>query len=269
MTLAKSKNSNLAKNKFNGGQNKIILNKTRFVNSTSERVVLVDNATKISEPIQSETLESPMRRQTYLVEEKENIPNLKNNMINYDTTFTSFEHRFKSSDKNHQNTTFSNHINTQNTNCDIMTDDSLDESFNKLINTSSPFNNFFLTPLKSTENLISPFSNTKKCISFDIADKNMAFTSFATSPFKPIDASTAAKIYTPDNRKPTRVSVNLCEKFEEIPKNKLNIDSATFIKNTSSKKFALPLNVEQSVNISQNQECTTTCTPMQHTSNLT
>ncbi|XP_060855887.1 protein abnormal spindle-like [Metopolophium dirhodum] len=262
VTLAKSKNSNLAKNKFNGGQNKIILNKTRFFNSTSERVVLVDNASKISEHIQSETLESPMRRQTYLVEEKENIPNLKNNMIDYDTTFTSFEHCFKRSDKNHQNTTFSNHINTQNTNCDIMTDDSLDESLNKLINTSSPFNDFFLTPLKSTENLISPFSTTKKSISFDIADKNMAFTSFTTSPFKPIDASTAAKIYTPDNRKPTRVSVNLCEKFEEIPK---NIDSETFIKNTIPKKFALPLNVEQSFNISQNHEFTTTFTPMQHT----
>ncbi|XP_008182570.1 protein abnormal spindle isoform X2 [Acyrthosiphon pisum] len=265
VTLAKSKNSNLAKNKFNGGQNKIILNKTRLVNSTSERVVLVDNATKISKPIQSETLESPMRRQTYLVEEKENIPNLKNNMIDYDTTFTSFEHCFKRSDKNHQNPTFSNHINIQNTNCDIMTDDSLDESLNKLINTSSPFNNFFLTPLKNTENLISPFSTTKKCISFDLADKNMAFTSFTTSPFKPIDASTAAKIYTPDNRKPTRISVNLCEKFEEIPKNKLNVDSATFIKNSSPKKFALPLNVEQSFNISQNHECTTTCTPMQDT----
>lgn len=269
MTLAKSKNSNLAKNKFNGGQNKIILNKTRFFNSTSERVVLVDNASKISKPIQSETLESPMRRQTYSVEEKENIPNLKNNMIDYDTTFTSFNHCFKHSDKNHQNTTFSNHINTQNTNCDIMTDDSLDESLNKLINTSSPFNDFFLTPLKSTENLISPFSSTKKCISYDIVDKNMAFTSFTTSPFKPIDASTAAKIYTPDNRKPTRVSVNLCEKFEEKPKNKLNMDNATFIKNTIPKKFTLPLNVEQSFNISQNHEFTTTFTPMQHTSNLT
>jgi len=264
VTLSKSKNSNLAKNKFIGGQNKIILNKTRFVNSASERVVLVDNATKISEPIQSETLESPMRRQTYLVEEKENIPNLENNMISYDPTFTSFEYYFKRSDKNCQNTTFSN---TQNTNCDIMTDDSLDESLNKLINTSSPFNDFFLTPLKSTKNLISPFGTTKQ-ISLDKAEENMAFTSFTTSPFKPIDASTAAKIYTPDNRKPTRVSVNLCEKFEEIPENKLNIDNATFIKNISPKKFALPLNVEQSFNISQNHELTTTCTPIQDTSNL-
>lgn len=268
MTLSKSKNSNLAKNKLIGGQNKIILNKTRFVNSVSERVALVNNATKISEPIQSETLESPMRRQTYLVEEKENIPNLENNMIGYDPTFTSFEHYFKRSVKNCQNTTFSNHINTQNTNCDIMTDDSLDESLNKLTNNSSPFNNFFLTPLKSTKNLISPFGTTKK-ISFDIADENMAFTSFTASPFKPIDASTAAKIYTPDNRKPTRVSVNLCEKFEEIPENKLNIDNATFIKNISPKKIALPLNVKQSFNISQNHELTTTYTSIQDTSNLT
>lgn len=269
MTLAKSKNSNLAKNKFNGGQNKIILNKTRFVNCASERVVLVDNATKISEPIQSEILDSPMRRQTYLVGEKENIPNLENNMTNYDTTFTSFEPYFERPDKNHQyTTTFSNHINTQNTNFDIMTDDSLDESLNKLISTNSPFNDFFLTPLKSTENLISPFSTTKKCNSFGIPDENIAFTSFNTSPFKPIDASTAAKIYTPDNRKPTRVSVNLCEKFEEIPKNKLNIDSATFIKNISTNKFAMPLNIEQSFNISQNHECSTTFTPLHHTSNL-
>jgi len=268
VTLAKSKNSNLAKNKFNGGQNKIILNKTRFVNCASERVVLVDNATKISKPIQSETLNSPMRRQTYLVGEKENIPNFENNMTDYDTTFTSFEPYFKHSDKNRQYTTFINHINTQNINFDVMTNDSLDESLDKLISTNSSFNDFFLTPLKSTENLISPFSIAKKCNSFNITDENMALTSFNTSPFKPIDASTAAKIYTPDNKKPTRVSVNLCEKFEEIPKNKLNIDSATFIKNISTNKFALPLNIEQSFNTSQNHECISTFTPLHHTSNL-
>ncbi|XP_022160068.1 protein abnormal spindle-like isoform X2 [Myzus persicae] len=261
VTLAKSKNSILAKNKFNGGQNKIILNKPKFVNCASERIILVDNATKISEPINAGNLESPMRRQTYLVGEKENIPNLENNMIDHNTTFTSF----KRSDKNRQYTTFnSNHIHTQNTNCDIMTDDSLDESLIKLTNTNSPFNDFFLTPLKSTENLISPFSTTKKCISFDKADENMGFTSFNTSPFKPIDASTAAKVYTPDNRKPTRVSVNLCEKFEDIPKNKLNIDNKTFIKNISPKQSALPTKGEQSFDISQNHEWSTR-TPMHHT----
>lgn len=257
----------MANNKFNGGQNKIILNKTKFINSASERVVLVDNSTKISEPIHAEMLESPMRRQTFLVGEKENIPNLENNMNDYDTTFTSFEHCFKHLDGKYQYNAFSNHINTQNKNCDIMTDDSLDESPKRLISSNSPFNDFFLTPLKSTENLISPFSTTKKSTTFDIADENMAFTSFNTSPFKPIDASTAAKIYTPDNRKPTRVSVNLCEKFEEIPKNKSNIDSATFIKNISPKQFELPQKVEQSFNISQNHEWTTTRTLMHHTSN--
>ncbi|KAF0764759.1 protein abnormal spindle-like isoform X1 [Aphis craccivora] len=265
VTLAKSKNTDLTKNRFNSGQNKITLNKTRFVRCASERVLLVDNATKISAPIRADALESPMRRQTYLVGEKENIPNLENNMVNQDTIFISSDYGLKHADKNHQSTTINNLFNTQSANCDIMTDDSLDESLNKLISTNSPFNDFFLTPLKSTENLLSPFSTTKKCINFDIADENTAFTSFNTSPFKPIDASTGAKTYTPDNRKPTRISVNLCEKFKEIPKDNSNIDSTTFIKNISPNQFALPLKVEQSFNISQNQERTTTQTPMHHT----
>jgi len=243
------------------------LNKTKFIKSASERVVLVDNSTKISEPLHAEILESPMRRQTFLVGEKENIPNFENNMIDYDTTFNSFEHCFKRSDGKYQHTTFSNHINTKNTNYDIMTDDSLDESPKKLISSNSPFNDFVLTPLKSTENLISPFSTTKKYNTFNIPDENMAFTSFNTSPFKPIDASTAAKIYTPDNRKPTRVSVNLCEKFEEILKNESIIDSATFIKNISPKQFELPPKVEESFNMSHNHEWTTARKPTHHTSN--
>jgi len=261
--LAKSKNTDLTKKRFNSGQNKITLNKTKFVRCASERVLLVDNATKISAPIRADALESPMRRQTYLVGEKENIPNLENKMVNHDINSDYF---LKHSDKNHLSTTISNPFNTPSANCDLMTDDSLDKSLNKIIRTNSPFNDFFLTPLKSTENLLSPFSTTKKCINFDIADENTAFTSFNTSPFKPIDASTAAKSYTPDNRKPTRISVNLCEKFKEIPKNNLNIDNTTFIKNISSNQFALPLKVEQFFNISQNQEQTTTQTPMHHTS---
>lgn len=264
--MAKSKNTDLTKKRFNSGKNKITLNKTRFVRCASERVLLVDNASKISAPICADALESPMRRQTYLVGEKENIPNLENNMVNHDTIFISSDYGLKHSDKIHQSTTINNPLNTQRSNCDVMTDDSLDESLNKLISTNSPFNDFFLTPLKSTENLLSPFTTTKKCINFDIADENTAFTSFNTSPFKPIDASTAAKTYTPDNRKPTRISVNLCEKFKEIPNNNLNIDNTTFIKNISPDQFTLPLKVEQSFNISQNQERTTTQTPMHHTS---
>ncbi|KAE9525583.1 hypothetical protein AGLY_014110 [Aphis glycines] len=265
VTLAKSKNTDLTKKRFNSGKNKITLNKTRFVRCASERVLLVDNASKISAPICADALESPMRRQTYLVGEKENIPNLENNMVNHDTIFISSDYGLKHFDKIHQSTTINNPLNTQSANCDVMTDDSLDESLNKLISTNSPFNDFFLTPLKSTENLLSPFTTTKKCINFDIADENTAFTSFNTSPFKPIDASTAAKTYTPDNRKPTRISVNLCEKFKEIPNNNLNIDNTTFIKNISPDQFTLPLKVKQSFNISQNQERTTTQTPMHHT----
>ncbi|XP_026817930.1 protein abnormal spindle-like isoform X2 [Rhopalosiphum maidis] len=262
VTFAKSKNINVAKKRFNSGQNKIILDKTRFINCATERVILVDNATKISEPISAVALESPMRRQTYSIGEKENIPNLENNIVSQDQIFTSSEYSLKHSDKNYQSTTFNNPLNTQSANYDIMTEDSLDESLNKLISANSPFNDFFLTPLKSTENLLSPFSTTKKCISLNIADEN---TSFNTSPFKPIDASTAAKIYTPDNRKPTRISVNLCEKFEEIPENKFNIDDTTFTKNINPNKSALPLKVEQSFNILQNHEQSTTRTPMHHT----
>lgn len=253
----------MAKKHFKCGQNKIILNKTRFVNSTSERVILIDDTTKISEPMKA--LESSMRRQTFLVGEKENIPNLENNMFGHDTIFAGTENDLKRPNKIYKYTAVNNPLNAQNANHNIMSDDSLDESFNKLISTNSPFNDFCLTPLKSTENLLSPFNITNKCFSFDIADENIAFNSFNTSPFKPIDASTAAKTHTPDDRKPTRVSVNLCNKFEETPKNKLG--SETFIKNINPTPLTSDnQKVEQSSNILHNDKWTITHTPEHHTS---
>lgn len=228
------------------------MNKTKIVNCKSERIVLVGNSAKLSEStcLNQNTLETPIRRQTYLVGEKENLPNLKKNMFCLD--FTDSNYSFKRPHKNRQNQVFNNHFNFQNENknCNIMSDDSLDEPLKIVDIDNSPFNNFCLTPLKSTENLLSPFSISKQCKSFDKTDEHLELTSLNTSLFQPIDASTGAKTYTPEAKKSTRVSVNLCNKFDKTFKRE---SSTTFTKNIiNSKTFKSP-EVEKSFDFSQNK----------------
>lgn len=265
-----SKSSGLIKNKLDCGKKKIILNKTGVVNCKSERICLVDNAAKISESIYPEILESPLRRQTYSIEDKENLPDLKSNKFKQGNIFPISEHSLTQSDKNCKDRVYNNFFNIQNinNNCNMMTNDLLDESLPKMNINNSPFNDFCLTPLKGTENLLSPFSITKKFKSYDITGENTVASSFSTSPFEPIDASTAAKIFTPEERKPTRVSVNLCNKFEKTPKNKIIKASTTFIKDTTdSKTFISP--PKQSFSIEQELEWTPTHLTFHHTSNTT
>lgn len=256
-----SKSSGLIKNELNCGKKNIILNKTGVINSKSERICLVDNTAKISKSIYPEILESPLRRQTYSIEDKENIPNVKSDMFNQDNIFPIFEHSLQHLDKNHKD-----HIQNINNNCSMISNDSLNELPPKMNINNSPFNDFYLTPLKGTENILSPFSTTKKFKSYDIIDENTTASSFNTSPFEPIDASTAAKIFTPEERKPTRVSVNLCNKFEKTPKNKIIKVNTTFVKDSiDSKTFISP--PKQSFSLKQELEWIPTHSTFHHTSN--
>jgi len=220
---------------------------------------LVKNSEKeSSEPIDSEVLETPIRRQTYLVGDKENLPNFKKNTFKYDSNITNSNCSFKRPDKQFQDRVFNDHFNIQNQMFTSMSDDSLDGSSKKVIINNSPLNDFYLTPLKSTENIqniLSPFSTTKKIKSFDISNEHFTLVSFDTSPFQPKDASTAAKVFTPEEKKSTRVSVNLCNKFEKLPENKQIEVNTTFIKDTinSHSSTSFP-EVEQSFDFRQKYE---------------
>lgn len=238
----------MVKKNSNRGQ-KIIFNKTRVVNCTSEIIHLVGNGTKSICP---DSLQSPIRRQTYSVEEKENIPNLKRNMFEQDTILTSPECSFKFSNTNSMDIISDKPFNNPKENCMFRNDDSLNEYSKINISNNFAFKDFYLTPLKSTENLLSPFSTTKKIKDYTLTDDNLAL-----SPFKPIDASTEAKIYTPEKRKPTRISVNLCSKFENTHNKKLNKVNTTFIEDpVNSNLIISPLKVEEPFNVEQKQEWT-------------
>jgi len=264
ITYSKPKTSSSIEKQFNSGQKKIILNKTRVVNCKSERIVLVKNTKKTSESIYPEVLESPLRRQTYLVGEKENFPNLNKNMFNNDN-ITNSDYNFKRPDTKFQDRAFNNHFNIENQNYGSMSDNAQDNSLKKMIVNSSPFNDFCLTPLKSFENIQnipSPFSTPKKFNGFDTTDESLACVLFDTSPFQPTDASTVAKNFTPEEKKPISVSVNLCNKFEKLPKNELV--NTTFVKDTINSKSSTSYSeFEQSFDFKLKHESTTT-----HTSNI-
>lgn len=245
------------------------MNKTKVISSKTERIRLVGNPSKILESLHPETLQSPFRRQTYVVdkfEDKENIPNLKMNLL--DSILDDSNHDFKHPGFKYQDNTFFDDFNTQNQNKNniVMSDDSLDGSLKLIGSYNSPFKDFCLTPLKSTENLLTPFNATNKCNKFDKTNDNLAFTSFNTSPFKPIDASTAAKDRTPDERKPTSVSVNLYNKFEEITKNEVKENNATFNKDIITHSYITPPKTEQSFDIKQNQGWSSARITLHHSS---
>lgn len=260
----KSKNLSLLKKN-------IMLNKTKVISSKTERIRLVGSTSKTPESVYPETHQSPFRRQTYVVdkfEDKENLPNMKMNLL--DSILDNSNHDFKYPGTIHQDNIFVNNFNTQNQNKNnsLMSDDSLDGSLKLIGSYNSPFKDFCLTPLKSTENLLSPFNATNKCKMFDKTNGNLTFTSFNTSPFKPIDASTASKERTPDERKPTCVSVNLYNKFEEITKNEFNEDNATFNKDISTNSFISPPKTEQSFDFKQNQEWSSAHITLHHSSKI-
>jgi len=201
---------------------KVLPKKTKHISSKNERIILVKNPANIPEPISEET--QPIRRQTYLVGEKENLPISKKIILGRDTILKSPERSIKRPDQRRQDHVFNKHFNLKNPNnsSSSMSDDSLEKPSNKIIMNISQLNEFCLTPLKSTENLLSPFSVKKQLNNFDgRMSIDVTDGPLDSSIFQPRDELTAALTYTPENQKPTKVCVNLWNQFLKSPKNEL------------------------------------------------
>lgn len=225
---SKSKISNLTKKQLKCGLEKVLPNKTKHISSKSERIILVKNhPPNIPEPISEET--QPIRRQTYLVGEKENLPISKKISLGRDTILKSPERSIKRPDQRRQDHVFNKHFNFKNLNnsSSSMSDDSLEKPLNKIIMNISQLNDLCLTPLKSTENLLSPFSVKKQFnnfdsrMSFDVTDGLLDSSLSNSSIFIPQDELATALTYTPENQKPTKVCMNLWNKFIKSPEDEL------------------------------------------------
>lgn len=201
-------------------------NNTKTISYTTEKISSEKNSVKISEePISSKSPQSPIRRQTYLVREKENYPVTKTNVVGRDTILTSPERSVKRPDQRRQDYFFNNHFNFKNLNSSSspLSDDSLEKPLMKIVANNSQFNEFCLTPLKSTENLISLFSNKSLCnssndqINIDVTDGILG--SFS-SHFNSEDSITANVTCTLTDIKSDKY-VNLCNKFIKTPEDEL------------------------------------------------
>jgi len=217
----------LSKKQLKCEHEKVLPNKTKHVSSKNERIILMKPPANVPEPIIEET--QPIRRQTYSVKEKENFPISKKIILGRDTILRSPERSIKRPDQRRQDHVFNKHFNLKNLNnsSSSMSDDSLEKPLNKFIMNISQLNEFCLTPLKSTENLLSPFSVKKQFnnfdgqMSFDVTDGPFDSTLSNSSIFEPQDELTAALTYSPENQKPTKVCVNLWNKFIKSPEDEL------------------------------------------------
>lgn len=247
----------------------------------TEIINLVENSTKIPEPINSESIQLPIRRQTYLVKEKENRPISKNNVLGRDTILTSPERSIKRPDQKQQDYVFNNHFNIKNLNksSSPMSDDSLEKPLKKIVVNNSQLNDFCLTPLKSTENLLSPLSVNKQFNNFDnqlnCDDTDGHYTSISSNLSHFEDTSTTVKTKniqdvsnTSENKKLSTMSLNLCNEFMKMSNDGLNNNIGLDIVNTGL--FVLPQKPKQSSDFdSHNNEWTTANTMHHHTSKIT
>ncbi|VVC41764.1 Hypothetical protein CINCED_3A009489 [Cinara cedri] len=225
----------------------------------------MENREKISKSICPENIQTPARRETYLIEEKENLSNLKTKLFDCDNMLSNPIQILRQKDNKCPNYDLNNHFNKTNDNLNYSFD-SLDEPLKKPVTNYSSFNDFCLTPLKSTENLLSPFSSIGKSNSFNTTNIDLASISYNTSIFKPIEASTAGKIYEytpPEERKPNRVSMNLNKIFKESPKNDLSRPNKTYNKELES--YLTPPNDGKSLDFGKTQEWVIKHAPPNHT----
>jgi len=265
----------LTKKQLKCVQEKILPNNTKPISHKKEKYIHVKKPATIPEPISEEPL--PIRRQTYLVGEKENLPISKKIILGRDTILTSPERSIKRPDQRRQDHVFNNHFNLKNLNksSSPMSDDSLEKPLNKIIMNNSQLNNFCLTPLKSTENLLSPFSVKKPSnhfdgqLSFDVTDGPLASTLSNSSLLRPEDDLSATLTYIPENQNPTKVCVNLCNKFIKSPENELtNSDTNVGSYTINSRPFVAASEVESNI-YEQKCEWSPTHTIQQCTSKVT
>lgn len=241
MTQSKSKNSYLINKQLNYYKKNVSSNKTKVMGCKTERIILVENPEKIPETLSTNTLLS-IRRETFLVREKENVPVIKKNILGRDTMLTSPERSIKRPYQICQDHVFNNHFSFKNLNnsSSSISDDSLEKPSIKIDVNYSQINDFCFTPLKSTENLFSPIGTMQKSNSFnkqlsvDITDGSLATTSLNSS-YKLEDSLTTDVTYTAENRIPPKVSINLCSNFTETIQDGLNNASTNILLNTELK----------------------------------
>lgn len=180
-------------------------------------------------------------------------------MFKQDSILTSPKCCFKFSNNNPTDVIADKHFNNSNDNDNLISDNSLEVCSNKMSRNILEINDFCLTPLKSTENLLSPFSTTKNINDSNLFDANLSLSSiFTSSPFNPINTSTVSKTYSPEDRKPTKISVNLCNKFETFPNKELNnIKNTTYTKDTIDPNlFPSPIKDGESSNLEHEHDWT-------------
>lgn len=118
-----------------------------------------------------------------------------NNTYSRDTILASPERSLKRPDQKRQDYVFNNHFSFRNLNksSSPMSDDSIEYPSNKVVsNSNNQLNDLCLTPLKSIENLLSPFGiNKKQLNSFDVTDGLLASTSSNSPLLKLENASNA------------------------------------------------------------------------------
>lgn len=203
-------------------QQNITSRKTNIISCKTDKVTLAENPSKTSEPI---------RRQTYLVREKENLPVSKNKICR-DTVLTSPERSVKRPDRKSQDQYFNSHFNFNklNKSSSPMSDDENnldfdhDLEFKVIITDSSQLDNFNLTPLEITENFFSTSSIKRQHnqLNYDVTDKSFASPSANIFQLKSEDANNVTFTCTPLNNKSTYVSVDYCNQFFKSPENELN-----------------------------------------------
>lgn len=239
---------------------------------------LIGNHEKTQQSIfEEETLLLPIRRQTYLVREKENLLVTKEKKCR-DTILTSPEHSIKRPDQKCQDEYFNNHFNLKNLSksSNTISDDSLEKPFKIIINNYTQINDFNLSPLQSTENLVSTFSTKKQPdqfdgqLSFDFTDGPFTSSSPNSLKFKLKDSLNDAMTYSPEKNESTQIPMHCCNQFMKTSKNELNTANSSFGSDTiNSKSFLSFPEVEESPNSIQYHNWTSTHSPHHYTSKIT
>jgi len=248
------------KKHFNCNQKKITkIKKKKIVSCHTEIILPVEKFSKI--PISAKNIQLPIRRQTYLIGEKENLPVSKRNTLCRDTILTSPQHSIKRPDHRRQDHVFNKHFNLQNLNksSSSISDDSLEKSFKNITINDLELYDINLTPLKSTENLISELNNHKEfdndLLNFnDTYDSPLSCTLLNSSQFKSEDGwMNTTFTYTPEDRNPTNLSINLCSQLMKTPNEELNNSNFNIKSDTNyAEDFVLLPSIEQKYTTNHN-----------------
>ncbi|VVC38206.1 Hypothetical protein CINCED_3A000313 [Cinara cedri] len=220
-THSKSKNTYLVNKQFIYDKQNISPIKKKVIDCKTERIISVENPEKIPETSSTDTLQS-IRRETFIVREKENVPLTKKNILGRDTILTSPERSIKRPYQTCQDHVFNNHFSFKSLNksSSPISDDSLEKPLVKLNVNKPQLDDFCLTPLKSTENLVSHIGTIQKSNSFyDQLNIDITDESFASSSFKIEDSLVTDVAYITKNRTSPEVFMNFCSNCIETPEN--------------------------------------------------